>query len=79
MTTLNLRGLTPKIFVYLAVLLLLDMESKKTIYLGMFIGGLIGGYAPSLLWGAGTFSFSALLGNAIGAIVGIYIAFKLTR
>jgi gas vesicle protein len=55
------------------------MESKRTIYFGMFIGGLIGGYAPSLLWGAGTFSFSALLGNAVGAIIGICIAFKLTR
>jgi ABC-type spermidine/putrescine transport system permease subunit I len=55
------------------------MESRKTIYFGMFIGGLIGGYVPSFLWGAGTFSFSALLGNASGAIIGIYIAFKLTR
>lgn len=55
------------------------MESKKTIYLGMFVGGLIGGYVPSLVWGAGVFSFSSLLGNAIGAIIGIYIAFKLTR
>ncbi len=55
------------------------MESKRTIYFGMFVGGLIGGYLPSILWGAGTFSFSALLGNAIGAIIGIYITFKLTR
>ncbi len=54
------------------------MESKRTIYFGMFIGGLIGGYVPAL-WGAGVFSFSSLLGNAIGAIVGIYIAFKMTR
>lgn len=54
------------------------MEPKKTIYFGMFIGGLIGGYVPAL-WGAGVFSFSSLFGNAIGAIVGIYIAFKLTR
>lgn len=55
------------------------MESKKTIYFAMFLGGTIGGYVPSLLWGASMFSFSALLGNAIGAIIGIYIAFKLTR
>lgn len=55
------------------------MESKKTVYLGMFIGGLIGGYVPSILWGASTFSFSALFGNALGAIIGIYIAFKATR
>jgi hypothetical protein len=55
------------------------MESKRTIYFGMFIGGLIGGYIPALVWGASVFSFSSILGNAIGAIVGIYIAFKMTR
>ncbi len=55
------------------------MESKRTIYLGMFLGGLLGGYIPSIMWGASVFSISALLGNAIGAIIGIYIAFKLTR
>ncbi len=55
------------------------MQSRKTIYFGMFIGGLIGGYIPSLVWGASVFSFSSLLGNAIGAIIGIYITFQLTR
>jgi gas vesicle protein len=55
------------------------MESKRSIYLGMFLGGAIGGYLPLFLWGAGTFSLSTLFGNAIGAIIGIYIAFKLSR
>jgi uncharacterized membrane protein YeaQ/YmgE (transglycosylase-associated protein family) len=44
----------------------------------MFLGGIIGGYVPQL-WGAGYFSFSSILFNAIGAIVGIYIGFKITR
>ena len=55
------------------------MESKRTIYFSMFIGGLIGGYLPSILWGADMFSMSALFGNALGAIIGIYIAFKFTH
>lgn len=54
------------------------MESKRLIYLGMFIGGLIGGLVPSL-WGAGSFSFAAIIGNAIGAILGIWVMFRLTR
>jgi hypothetical protein len=54
------------------------MESKRLIYLGMFIGGLIGGYIPSLC-GAGGLTFSSILGNAIGAMVGIWAMFKLTR
>ncbi len=54
------------------------MESRRAIYMGMFIGGLIGGYIPAL-WGAGLFSFSSLIGNALGACVGIWVMFKLTR
>lgn len=54
------------------------MESKRIIYIGMFLGGAIGGYIPTL-WGAAYFSLSSVFFNAIGAIVGIYIAFKLTR
>lgn len=56
-----------------------NMESKRMIYLGMFLGGLLGGYLPSILWGASMFSMSTLFGNALGAIIGIYIAFKFTR
>ncbi len=61
------------------MVVLINMESKRMIYLGMFIGGFIGGYLPSLLWDVGTFSMISLFGNALGAIIGIYIAFKLSR
>jgi hypothetical protein len=54
------------------------MESKRVIYIGMGIGGAIGGYIPAL-WGDSYFSFWSVLFNAIGAVIGIYIAFKLTR
>lgn len=55
------------------------MESKRFIYFGMLIGGALGGYVPVLLWNATYFSFSTVFFNAIGAIIGIYIAFKLSR
>lgn len=54
------------------------MESKRLIYLGMFIGGLLGGLVPGL-WGADSFSFAAIVGNAIGATFGIWVMFRLTR
>jgi hypothetical protein len=54
------------------------MESKRIITLFMIVGGVVGGYIP-LLWGAGYFSFSSILFNAIGAIIGIWIGFKLTH
>jgi len=48
------------------------------IYLGMIIGGILGGLVPSL-WGASSFSFAAIFGNAIGALLGIFVMFRLTR
>lgn len=56
----------------------LDMGSKSIIWIGMFVGGFVGGFIPSL-WGADSFSMSGILFNAIGAICGIYIAFKISR
>jgi uncharacterized membrane protein YeaQ/YmgE (transglycosylase-associated protein family) len=48
---------------------------KKTIYLGMIIGGVAGGYVPAL-WGAGLFSTSSIICSALGAIIGIWLTFK---
>jgi len=42
------------------------------------VGSTIGSYIP-LLWGAGVFSFSSIILGAVGAIAGIWIAFKLTH
>jgi len=47
-------------------------------YLLMMVGGAIGGYLP-LLWGASTFSFSSILLSSIGAIFGIWLAFKISH
>ena len=44
----------------------------------MFLGGAIGGYIPTL-WGDAYFSMWSVLLNAVGAIIGIYIAYKLSR
>lgn len=52
------------------------MDRKKLVMIGMIIGGYAGGYIPAL-WGAGTFSFSGILFNALGALVGIWIGFQL--
>ena len=54
------------------------MESKRIILIFMTVGGILGGYLP-LLWGARYFSFASLFCNAAGALLGIWIAFKLTR
>jgi len=54
------------------------MESKKIIWMFAGLGGFLGGYAP-LLWGANYFSFASIIFNGVGALLGIYIGFKLTH
>ncbi len=44
----------------------------------MAIGGTAGGYIP-LLWGASYFSFSSIIFNAVGAVIGIWIGFKISQ
>jgi len=51
---------------------------KKSIYLGMIVGSVVGGYIPAI-WGAGLFSFSSIIFGAIGGITGIWLVFKFLR
>ncbi|MBP9798057.1 hypothetical protein KBC70_02820 [Candidatus Woesebacteria bacterium] len=52
------------------------MSEKALVMLCFTVGSVIGGYAP-LLFGAGAFSVWAVLGGAVGGIVGIYAGYKL--
>lgn len=48
---------------------------KKIIIFGMVIGSIVGGYVP-VLFGANGFSVLAVITSAIGALIGIWLAFK---
>jgi hypothetical protein len=48
------------------------------IIFGMTIGSIAGGYMPTLL-GANAFSLTSLFGSTAGGILGIWLAFKLSR
>jgi uncharacterized membrane protein YeaQ/YmgE (transglycosylase-associated protein family) len=54
------------------------MNMKPAIWIGMTVGSSVGSFIPSL-WGAGVLSFSSLIFGALGAMLGIYVAFKMTR
>ena len=54
-----------------------SMSAKVAVMLGMIVGSSVGGYAPILI-GISPFSFTSLLTSAIGGIIGIVIAYKLT-
>ncbi len=53
--------------------------AKTTIYIGLTVGGVVGGYAPVLLWGAGVFSLASIVGGFIGCVAGAWLGWKLTE
>jgi len=54
------------------------MSPKTATYIGVALGSVIGGNIP-LLWGASTFSFSSIALGGLGALVGLWVAFKVTH
>jgi len=53
------------------------MDTKKLTWLGVFVGSTIGGYIPSLLWGADLISFSGIFGSLIGGMLGIWAGYRI--
>jgi hypothetical protein len=54
------------------------MERKQLIWIGLFVGSTIGGLIPAL-WGAGALSLSSIFLSGVGAVLGIYGAYKLSE
>jgi len=53
------------------------MHTKTLIWIGVFVGSLVGGWLGSLIGGGGLFGWPGLVGNTLGAFAGIYGGFKL--
>lgn len=54
------------------------MPSKFLILVGMTVGSIIGGYIP-ILFGVDMFSYFSVLTSGIGALLGIFIGYKLNQ
>ena len=54
------------------------MSQKSIIMFGMILGSFAGGYLSTVL-GADSLSFTSLLGSGVGGLIGIWIAYRLTR
>ena len=52
------------------------MNRKILIWIGLSVGSMVGSYVP-MLWGSGFFSFSSVLGSAVGGSLGIWLGFKI--
>jgi len=48
------------------------------IWLGLVVGSIAGSYIPCW-WGSSIFSFSSIIGGAVGGFGGIWIGFKFGR
>ena len=54
----------------------MDSGATKTLVMaGLVIGSVIGGYIPSLL-GAGLLSLWGVLGSTLGAVLGVWLAYR---
>jgi hypothetical protein len=53
------------------------MQSRSFIWIGVFIGSTIGSLIPGL-WGDGVFSYTSVLLSGAGALVGLWIGFKMS-
>jgi len=49
--------------------------TKKLVWIGMFVGSAIGNMLP-LLWGGDAISVAGVLLSLVGAIVGIWIGYR---
>ncbi len=52
------------------------MPSRSVTWVAIIVGSTIGGFIPEL-WDAGMLSYSSLLLSGIGALVGLWIAYKI--
>jgi len=55
------------------------MNSKPFVWVGMFVGSMIGGYIPALWGDTNIFSFASLILGTVGAVAGIYAGWKISR
>ncbi len=54
------------------------MSRKSLVMLGMVVGSTAGGWLP-MMFGVGAFSLTAIITTAVGGLLGVWIAFKLTN
>jgi hypothetical protein len=54
------------------------MSNKSLYWLGAIVGGTAGGFLPGL-WGASDFSGWAILLSTVGGLVGLWVAYKISK
>jgi hypothetical protein len=52
---------------------------KGVISFGAFIGSIVGGYAPCMLFHASAFSAVSIVGGFVGALAGIYGGYRVVQ
>jgi hypothetical protein len=53
--------------------------TKGVIFIGVFVGSIVGAYAPVLLFHVSAFSLFSLAMGFVGAVVGAWLGWKVTQ
>jgi hypothetical protein len=54
------------------------MRTNPMVWIGLFVGSTVGSYIPTL-WGAGLISFSGMFFSSAGAILGIWLGYRMSN
>jgi hypothetical protein len=52
---------------------------KTAIWIGIFVGGTIGGWIGALMTHGNWFSLTSILLSGVGSIAGIFVGFKIAK
>ena len=48
-------------------------------YIGLFVGGIVGSCLPVALFGSGWFSAASIIGGFVGSVIGLWLGWRLTE
>jgi hypothetical protein len=58
---------------------ILPCMEKMTIWIGLFVGSIVGSWLPVALFNQGWFSAASLIGGFVGAVAGTWLGWKLAQ
>jgi hypothetical protein len=55
------------------------MDSKKLLWLGVAVGGMVGAYMPGIWGDADVFGMASIILSALGSLIGLWLGFKASK
>jgi hypothetical protein len=55
------------------------MDSKKLLWLGVAVGGMVGAYMPGIWGDADVFGMASIILSALGSLIGLWLGYKASK